>query len=76
MTKLVRVFMDWTLDWLSKLPSTNARIATSILLAIATGVRVIVSWTSPPWEWLLFLGAMMGLAVAQFAAKRMTNGKG
>jgi hypothetical protein len=60
------------MKWLSELPSTNARIAVSLLLALATGVRVLASWEAPPTEWLVFLAAMMGLDVAQFAAKRAT----
>lgn len=66
---------DWFLNWLGRLPSTNARIFTSLVLAIATGIRVLYTWTAPPWEWLLFLGAMMGLDLAQFATKRVTAGR-
>lgn len=67
---------DFLLDVLGRLPTTNARIATSLLLATATGVRVIVTWSDPPWEWLVFLAAMMGLDLAQFAAKRLTQKNG
>jgi len=67
--------MNRILDWLGKLPSTNARIVVSLLLAIGTGVKY---WTARPdgWEpcipWLAFLISMMGLDVAQYAAKRVT----
>lgn len=68
--------MDRALDLLGRLPTTNARIAVSLLLATATGIRVLVTWTEPPWEWLVFLGAMMGLDLAQYAAKRLTHHNG
>lgn len=73
MTKVFRAFMDWVLDWIGRLPSTNARVAVSLALYVATGVKVIWIWEPPPWEWLLFLGATMGLDVAQFATKRVTD---
>ena len=63
------------MTWVAQFPSTNARIVTSLLLTVATGVRVLASWTSPPWEWLIFLAAMMGLDVAQFGLKRFTQHK-
>lgn len=57
-----------------KMPSTNTRIAVSLILALATGARVIVShdWT-PGYEWLGFLTLMMGLDVVQFTQKRKTQ---
>lgn len=64
------------IDWLARLPSTNARIVVSLILATATGVRVLITWTAPPWEWLLFLGTMMGLDLAQFSVKRRTHQNG
>lgn len=64
--------MAHALRLLDGLPTTNLRILTSLILAMATGVRVLVSWTAPPVEWLVFLAAMMGLDVVQFAAKRLT----
>lgn len=66
---------DWFIDWLARLPSTNARIFTSLLMFVATGVEVLYRWTAPPAEWLIFLGAMMGLDLAQFATKRVTASK-
>lgn len=72
----LRRFLDWVLTWLAKLPSTNARIAVSLLLMIGTGVEVLIRWTAPPWEWLMFLAATMGLDVAQFGLKRATHKEG
>lgn len=62
--------MKWT--WLEKMPTTNARIAVSLVLAIATGVRVLFDW-NPPSDWLVFLTVWAGLDVLQFGAKRMTH---
>lgn len=61
------------IEWLGQVPTTNLRVVVSLVLAVATGVRVLVTWTAPPWEWLAFLGAMMSLDVAQFGAKRLTD---
>ncbi|GIW90780.1 MAG: hypothetical protein KatS3mg109_1350 [Pirellulaceae bacterium] len=58
--------------WLSELPTTNTRIAVSLVLALATGGRVVATGWEPPIAWLGFLLAMMGLDVAQFTAKRLT----
>lgn len=60
---------------IGKMPSTNVRIAVSLLLILATGIRVLVSWTAPPWEWLAFLGVLSGLDAAQFHGKRLTYQK-
>lgn len=58
--------------WLERFPTTNARVALSLVLALATGVRVVgMGWT-PPGEWLLFLTGWAGLDVAQFGIKRAT----
>jgi len=58
---------------LSSFPSTNGRIAASIVLAIITGIATVIRWTPPPTPWLLFLGAMMGIDTTQFAVKRWTH---
>lgn len=69
-------------EWLSKLPSTNARIASTLFLALLTTLRYlssgmalgtlqIAAW-QPSESWLLFLAAMSGLDLAQFYAKRKT----
>lgn len=66
--------MNALMTWLNGLPSTNARIAASLVVYFATAVRYLV-WGSPGdgWgEWLTLIGALAGLDVAQFAAKRAT----
>lgn len=68
---------DRALELLAKLPSTNARIVTSLVLALGTGIRYVAFAKPDGWEpsieWLGFLVTMMGLDVAQFAAKRSTH---
>lgn len=61
----------WT--WFATMPSTNVRIATSLLLALATGVRVVGLGWEPPYTWLGFLVIWAGLDVAQFNSKRTTD---
>lgn len=61
---------------IAQFPSTNGRIVVSILLLVATGVRVLASWTAPPTEWLVFLTACLGIDVAQFGIKRWTHQNG
>jgi hypothetical protein len=57
----------------AELPSTNVRIAASILMALATGVRVVALGWEPSYEWLGFLVLWAGLDVAQFGVKRTTD---
>lgn len=64
--------MKWSWAWLETMPSTNVRIAVSLVLALATGVRVLCNWT-PPNEWLVFLTVWAGLDVTQFVQKRKTE---
>lgn len=63
-------------DWLAKLPTTNTRIAATIVLAFGTGIKYWASaaW-EPSWEWLSFLVVMSGLDVTQFVQKRRTTWK-
>ena len=61
------------MQWLAKLPTTNARIVATIALIIATGVVTLIRWTTPPIEWLGFLALSAGLDVAQFHSKRVTT---
>ena len=61
------------MQWLAKLPTTNARIAVTILLMLATGIMTLIRWTTPPIEWLGFLALSAGLDVAQFHSKRVTT---
>ena len=66
--------MDKLLKWLGSLPTTQARIAVTLALAIGTAVRY---WTSATWvpslEWLGFLACYAGLDVAQFTSKRFSD---
>ena len=62
--------MKWT--WLNEMPSTNLRIFVTIVLALATGARVVTSMWSPPDSWLMFLTAWAAIDVGQFWAKRAT----
>lgn len=64
---------EFLLDVLGRLPTTNARIALSLVLYGATGVSVLIRWTPPPWEWLVFMAAAMGLDLLQFGTKRVTH---
>lgn len=61
-------------DWLGKLPSTNARIAVTLLCVFGTAVRY---WVSTAWvpsgEWLMFLAGMSSVDGAVFFAKRKTD---
>lgn len=66
------------MNWLKTLPSTNARIAVTLVLCAATTVRYL-GWGTPDegaegWfgEWLLFLAAMAGIDALQFFGKRTT----
>ena len=60
------------MNWIATLPSTNLRIFVTILLIVATCVKVLWTWTAPPLEWLGFLALSAGLDVAQFGVKRST----
>jgi hypothetical protein len=68
--------MRWT--WLATLPTTNARIFCSLLMAVATaavylgGVVLEKRW-EPSVEWLGFLCLWAGLDVLQFAGKRFSD---
>ena len=60
--------------WLATMPSTNTRIAVTLLCVVGTAVRY---WASASWEpsdgWLTFLVAMSGVDVLQFHSKRTTQ---
>jgi hypothetical protein len=69
---------DRMIDWLSRLPSTNARIAATIFCMLGTAFRYW--WTAggpgqwePSYEWLAFLAVMAGIDTAQFNVKRKTQ---
>lgn len=63
-------------EWLGKLPSTNARIALTLVCVLMTAIAYCIAWRAPEsgWEaWLAFLAAMSGLDAVQFFAKRKTD---
>lgn len=66
-------------EFLGKLPTTNARIAVTLLLVMGTGAVVLVTrftehaWIAPPLEWLSYLALNAGLDIAQFHSKRVTT---
>lgn len=77
--------MDTLIGWIGKVPTTNARILVTLVLAIGTAIRywlggpsvavggvILPGWT-PSIEWLGFIAALGGLDVAQFHSKRTTD---
>lgn len=63
-------------DWLGKLPSTNARIAVTLVCIALTAISYCIAWRAPEtgWEaWLTFLTANAAVDAAQFFAKRKTD---
>ena len=63
-------------EWLAKLPSTNARIALTLVCVFVTALAYAIAWKAPEtgWEaWLTFLAAMSGLDALQFGVKRKTD---
>lgn len=61
------------IDFLAKLPTTNARIVSSIIMAFGTWIKVLVTGWEPSLVWLGFLLAWAGIDAAQFVAKRATH---
>lgn len=66
--------MTRLLAWLGQLPSTNARVAVTLVCVFGTAVRYWLGhgW-APSGEWLAFLAAMSGIDGAVFFAKRKTD---
>jgi len=64
--------MNWR--WLDTLPTTQVRLAVSLLMSVATCVRYLASsdW-KPDVQWLVFLATALGLDAAHFYAKRATD---
>ena len=58
--------------WLAELPTTNLRIAVTLVMAIGTGARVLLTSWDVPGDWLTFLTVWAGLDVVQFGTKRAT----
>lgn len=65
--------MNSVWKFFSEMPSTNVRIAMSIIMALATAVRVVFLGWEPSYQWLGFLVIWAGLDVAQFSSKRNTD---
>jgi hypothetical protein len=61
------------LELLGKLPTTEARIAVTLVLAIGTAARYFAGGWEPSLDWLGFLVVWAGLDVAQFASKLVTD---
>lgn len=62
-------------EWLGRFPSTNGRIALTLVCVLITAISYCIAWDAPAsgWEaWLTFLGVMSGLDSVQFFAKRKT----
>lgn len=63
-------------DWLARFPSTNGRVALTLLCVLMTAVSYCIAWEAPDGgfeAWLAFLAAMSGLDAVQFFAKRKTD---
>lgn len=63
------------MNWLIKLPSTNALVATVIFMVVATTIRVMVDHWTPPDGWFPFVISFATLVSAHFTAKRITHRK-
>lgn len=64
---------DRLLEWLGKVPTTQARMVTTLAVFAGTAAWYWVTKQSPSVEWLGFLLAMSGLDVSHFASKRLTD---
>jgi hypothetical protein len=59
---------------IGELPTTQIRVLVTTGLAVATTIKYLSSDTwVPDAAWLVFLGGMAGLDVAQWTAKRVTH---
>lgn len=61
------------MKWLRTLPTTQIRVLVTLVVVLATATRYLSDGWVPADSWLVFLGAMSGLDIAQFAAKRVTH---
>ena len=79
--KLIDGGMDRLLKWVERTPSTNLRLVVTIFLWFFTGMNVNIrfwthgSWESPPLDWIIALGIMLGLDTVQYLGKRKTHKK-
>lgn len=72
--------IDKVNDWLGKMPSTNARIAVTLICVFLTCIVYLVCMTLEKKigdaafaSWLMFLTAMSSVDAAVFYAKRKTH---
>lgn len=67
--------MTYLLELLGKLPTTQARVLTTLAAFIATTIRYVGSHSgwAPNELWLGFLLLMSGVDAAQFLVKRTTD---
>ena len=67
--------IDWFFKKLSNLPTTNARIAVTIVIWAMVAIRAMFSVWEPSWELLTAIVAMSGMDTLQFGMKRHTQHK-
>jgi hypothetical protein len=60
------------MKWLAEMPSTNARIAVTLLVVVATAATYLMTGRGADGEWLAFLAVMSGIDAAQYVGKRTT----
>lgn len=73
---MMKKISDYILDFVARLPSTNALVATVIAMAVGTTVRALGPkfLCGPiPEGWYNFVLAFATLALIQFTAKRTTH---
>ena len=56
--------------------TTNLRIYFTIVLAMGTAIFYWITKIAPDGQWLMFIGAIAGIDVAQFASKRYSYDAG
>jgi hypothetical protein len=71
----MRVFPPYWLQVFNGISTTNLRIFITIVLAVGTGFDYWIWNDAPDPQWLIFLGALAGIDVAQFASKRATDSR-
>lgn len=60
------------MKFLAELPATNVRILLTMLVFLMTGVMSRFGTSPVESDWLIFLGVMAGVDVAQHLGKRLT----
>jgi hypothetical protein len=69
----MKKIINFLMELLGKLPTTNARIAATLAIWLATGIWVIGFGGDPSYEFLGTIIVMSGLDAVQFNAKRKTH---